>query len=105
MTDLPLTLTDVLGDTGTRAGVAKAETSVPDWWAEPTFDEAHAEWLRFYRIPAEDLDPTGDHAGQYVAALGATIRGYDADPVALRSRVASSLNVHPERLVISFLDG
>ena len=100
MADLPSTFpAPVFIDPLAEAGCAAMD------YPPPSFDEAHAEWLKFYRLPVADIDPTGEHAGQYVAVFGGTIRGYDADPIALRMRVAEELHVHPERLVISYLDG
>ena len=104
MADLPLTLSGQLDAMLSPLAEPSPDVPASGERCEPTFDEAHAEWLRFYRIPACDIDPTGEYAGQYVAAYAGKLRGYDPDPVALRGRVAGMLDVHPERLVISFLD-
>jgi hypothetical protein len=71
---------------------------------EPTYDEAQAEWWRFYQIPQDQIDPGGEHAGQFVACFDGVIRGYDPSEVTLRTRVAAELGVHPARLAVSYLD-
>jgi hypothetical protein len=70
---------------------------------EPTFEEAHFEWIRFYQIPQGEVDPGGKHIGQFVACFDAVIRGFDPDPLVLTARVAAELNIHPARIVISYL--
>ncbi len=71
--------------------------------AEPTFEEAHYEWIRFYQIPQGEIDPGGKHTGQFVACFDGVIRGFDHDPLVLTPRVAAELGIHPARIVISYL--
>jgi hypothetical protein len=70
--------------------------------AEPTFEEAHYEWIRFYQIPQGEIDPGGMHIGQFVACFDGIIRGFDPDPLTLTARVAAELGIHPARIVISY---
>ena len=71
---------------------------------EPTLEESLAEWSRFYaRSEAGLVDPDGQHCDEYVAFFDGEVRGFGPDPVRLRLDAAHALNVHPERLVISYL--
>jgi hypothetical protein len=71
---------------------------------EPTFEECHAEWIRFddLRKAGLKIDPDGTHPYQFVAFYDELIRGYDKDPGVLRERVAAEVGVHPARLVIDY---
>ena len=70
----------------------------------PTCEEAQAEMWRFYQIPERDIDPGGKHTGQFVACFDGIIRGYDESELALRTRVAAELDIHPARIAVSYLD-
>ncbi len=69
---------------------------------EPTFEECHAEWIRYSEAQNAGLkiDPDGTHPYQFIAFYEGRIVGYDKDQLALRKRVAAELGVHPARLVI-----
>lgn len=71
---------------------------------EPTFEECHAEWIRFddARKAGLKIDPDGTHPYQFVAFYDGRIHGYDKDPAKLRERTARELGVHPAWLVIDF---
>jgi len=71
---------------------------------EPAYDECQAEWWRFYQIPQGQIDPGGKHVGQFVACFDGVIRGFDPSELALRTRVAAELGIHPARLVVSYRD-
>jgi hypothetical protein len=74
-----------------------------DLLAEPTYEECHAEWIQYHedhkagRLPMQDL-PEGHH----LAYFGGRIVDHDPDMTILRERAATSLGIHPARLVISY---
>lgn len=71
----------------------------------PLPEEIHTEWNRFFhRLGRGEIDPEGQHSGQYVAFYDDRVIDYGPDPVTLREAVAALLGVHPERVVISYLD-
>ena len=75
----------------------------PDLLAEPTFEECHAECLRYYedrkagRVSMRDV-PEGHHVAYYAGR----IVDHDADYTALRERAGAALGIHPARLVIDY---
>lgn len=73
------------------------------WLTPPTPEEAHAEWMRYNRTPAEVLDPDLSHFGQYIAFFDGKPWGYDHDAIALREGVSAEFGIHPDRLFIDYL--
>lgn len=71
---------------------------------EPTFEECHAEFNRFYDANrAGLLDPGHAHANQFVAFYDGRVVGYGEDYLELRQRAAAELCVHPARLIVEYL--
>jgi hypothetical protein len=71
--------------------------------AEPTFEECQAEWLRYTGDrTAGRVSLGGVPEGHHVAYYAGRLRDHDADPTALRARVAAALGVHPARLVVDY---
>ena len=71
--------------------------------AEPTFEECHAEWIRYH----EDLNAGRLHfreipEGHHIAYYSGRIVDHDEDPILLTVRAAATLNIHPARLVVSY---
>jgi len=80
------------------------EPSAHEILKEPHFDEVIAEWNRFHRaLQAGTVDESGELFEQYVAFFNNQVVDHDTDPTLLRKRVLKNLNIHPDRLVISFL--
>ena len=77
--------------------------SSPNPLDEPTFEECHAEWVRYFDTPAGVIDPGSKHSDEFVAFYDGKAVDYDPDPTELRDRAASTLSVHPARLVIAYL--
>jgi len=99
-----LLLLEVFGVTPTLTG-PRGQLAGPSTFPELSFEEVQAEWCRFAEFLATGcLDPGGTHAGQYVAFFENRVMGYGADPVELRRATARDNNIHPERVVISYLD-
>lgn len=91
--------TDAAPDTGTPSQAPPA----PHPLDEPTFEECHAEWVRYYDAPAGVIDPGLKHSDEFVAFYDGQAVDYGPDPTELRSRAAAMLGVHPARLVIAYL--
>lgn len=71
---------------------------------EPTFEECHAEFNRFYEANRAGLiDPGNAHPNQFVAFYDGKVVGYGEDSLELRQRAAAELGVHPARLIVEFL--
>lgn len=71
--------------------------------AEPTFEECVEERNRYTDdLNAGRLDFTGIPDGHHVAYYAGQVLDHDADPVALRDRVAAALGVHWARPVIDY---
>lgn len=96
MTDAPPTTDVTAPPAGPPADAAR-------WLQPPTFEEAHTEWMRYHRTPIEVIDPERSHYGQFVAFFDGKPWGYGPDPTALRERVLSALNVHPNWVLIEYL--
>ncbi len=89
--------TELLADT------APPLPAAPSPLDEPTFEECHAEWVRFYDAPPGLVDPKFEHSDEYVAFYDGRAVAYDPDPTELLNRAAADLGVHPARLVIAYL--
>jgi hypothetical protein len=85
---------------------AVPSTPVPptvDLLSEPTFEECVEEYTRYFEDRSADrisvrVAPEGHH----VAYFAGRIHDHDADPTALRARVAAALRVHPARIVVDY---
>ncbi len=74
-----------------------------DLLAEPTFEECVEEYTRYFKDRDAGLIAIPDaYDGQHVAYFARQIHGHDADPTALRARVAAALCVHPARIVVNY---
>jgi hypothetical protein len=71
----------------------------------PTLDDVRPEWL-WVREHMEDgsIDPDNRYAGLHVAVYQQRVVGADTNPSRLRVRLSRELNIHPERLVVVFLN-
>lgn len=69
---------------------------------EPTFEECHAEWIRYHEARKAGLKIDMTRHREYVAFYDGRIVGYGKDELELRKRTAMQLGVHPERLVIDY---
>lgn len=89
--------TDVLPD------ATPVQPPPPNPLDEPTVEECHAEWVRYFDTPGSLLDPGHKHPDEYVAFHDGKPLDYDPDPTELRKRAAATFGIHPERLVIAYL--
>lgn len=77
--------------------------AAPDLLAEPTFEESHAAWVRYYDdLKAGRVNFAGVPEGHHVAYYDGRILDHDADYIALRDRAATAAGVHWARLVIAY---
>jgi hypothetical protein len=77
--------------------------SAVDLLSEPMFEECVLEYTRYFEDrDANRISVRAAPEGHHVAYFAGTIHDHDADPTALRSRVAATLRVHPARIVIDY---
>lgn len=50
------------------------------------------------------IDPDCEHLEQFVAFYGNQVIDYGVNPNQLREKAAKRLGIHPERIVISYLE-
>lgn len=92
---------DTLAPEVTAAAAPAAVTVDP--LAEPVSEECAEEYARYFadreagRVAVEAFPE-----GHYVAYHAGQIHDHDADPTALRARVAARLGVHPARIVVDY---
>lgn len=67
---------------------------------DPDAIRADCRWLDA-RWGTEELAP---YRGEHVAVLDGAVVGHSADPLALQRDVARARNVHPQRLVVAYVD-
>lgn len=80
-----------------------ARTPVLDPLTEPTFEECHAEFIRYFDdLKAGRLNFDGVPEGHHVAYLGGRIVDHDADYMTLVNRAAAAQGVHPARLSVHY---
>jgi hypothetical protein len=74
-----------------------------DLLTEPTFEECVLEYTRYFEDrDANRISVRVAPEGHHVAYFAGAIHDHDADPAALRSRVAAALGVHPARIVVDY---
>lgn len=82
---------------------AVGPTPVVDLLVEPTFEECVAEYTRYFADRAAGrVSIQVAPEGYYVAYFGGQIHDHDADPTALRARMAAALHIHPALLVVDY---
>ena len=85
------------------APVAADPAPPPSLLDEPTFDECHAEALRFNADwVAGRITFEGVPDGHFVAYYDGRIVDHDADGYALQGRAAAALGVHFYRVYVSY---
>ena len=87
----------------TDPNAAAPPTAPVDLLAEPTFEECVAEYTRYFDDrSAGRISVRIAPEGHYVAYFAGRIHDHDADPTALRVRVAAALGIHPALLVVDY---
>jgi hypothetical protein len=82
---------------------APVTAPVVDLLAEPTFEECVTEYARYFEDrEAKRISVRVAPEGHHVAYYAGQILDHDADPTALRARVAAALHVHPARIVVDY---
>jgi hypothetical protein len=70
----------------------------------PTLDDVRPEWLWVQEHAADgSIDPEGKYAGLHVAIYQQKVVGADTDPIRLQIRMSRELNVHPERVITTYI--
>ncbi len=75
-------------------------------FSPPTWEDVMPEWKWVHAWMADaSLPPARPQRDCWVAVLNQQIVGWGLDPMILRLEKARELRVHPERLVLAFIDG
>lgn len=98
---------DAVSELGIGANATDPVTPMPpmtDPTTEPTWEETHADWMRFYAAEKAGLiDPERQHTNQWVAFYDGRVVGYGDAGTPLQKRVAAELGVHWARVVVDYL--
>jgi Family of unknown function (DUF5678) len=71
----------------------------------PIWAEVMADWKWVRALMADgSIDPENRYAGQHIAVLNQEIIGHGDNPLLLRVTMARKLGIHPERLVLTYLN-
>ena len=94
---------------------AEAPTSEALWaqireiaarFPQPTWDDVLPDWKWVHAWMADpSLPPARPERDSWAAVLNQRIVGWGLDPLILRLEKARELGVHPDRLVLTFING